>query len=101
MSIAYIETIRAIVFVLTGSFAVTFYFYEIYNRYDIEDTREVREKVSLVMFSLMMFFWIIAISFPPDLKTSNGIVNIWGHFFGLYLSMVVLYYLGLRAESVS
>lgn len=101
MSIAYIETIRAIVFASTGSFAVALYFYGIYNRYNIEDTRETREKISLVMFSLMMFFWVIVVSFPPELKTSHGIVNIWGHFLGLYLSMVILYFLALRAESVS
>lgn len=101
VAIAYIETTKAILFASTGTFAVALYFYGIHNRYDIQDTKEVREKISLVMFSLMMFFFVIAISFPPDLRTSHGIVNIWGHFMGLYLSMIVLYYLGLRVEGAS
>ncbi len=102
MAIAYIETIKAFIFALTGTFAVSIYFYHIYTNNDIEDTKETREKVVLVIFSLMLFIWVIAVSFPPDLKTSHGIVNIWGHFMGLYLSMIILYYLGLQlGDSVS
>ncbi len=99
VAIAYIGPIKAIIYASTGTFAVALYFYEIHNRYDIQDTKEVREKISLVVFSLMMFFFVIAISFPPDLKTSHGIVNIWGHLMGLYLSMIALFYLGLRLEA--
>lgn len=99
LAIAYVETIRAVLFVAMGIVSITFYFYWAYNRYEIEDSQEVRERISLVMFTVSIFFFVIAISFPPELRTSHGIVNIWGHFMGLYLGMMVLYYLGLSLES--
>lgn len=98
IAVFYINTIIGIVLILAGIGTLTFYIIRTcgHNR---EDTKEMRKLTSLVFLSLMVFIRVVSVCFPENIKTGSGIINILGHFLGLYLSMVFLYFLGLMEES--
>ncbi|MFO7968076.1 MAG: hypothetical protein R6U44_10810 [Archaeoglobaceae archaeon] len=101
LSVFYIYFMRALSFILVGFSVLALYLTRIHRAYGVIDSRANRERISLTFFCLSIFFFVVALSFPGDIRFAGHFVDIFSHYMGLYLSMGVMAFLGLVNEALT